>query len=227
MLGILFAVFTSLILPLGALVYALMTKRTLAFILGVLAFTVSQLLLRIPILGYLQSESATFILISSTKPILYSLILGFSAGIFEEGARYLFMKYFMKTRDWARGFIFGLGHGGIEALIFLGINASVALFSPTAFLYGGEFFIGGAERLFAITLHVGLSIFVLGSVVQKRISYLLLAILIHGITNSLIGIVPLFIKGAAAVITLELMIMLLAFASFTASIMIKRRGILQ
>lgn len=222
--GILFAILTSLILPLVALIYALIRKRTLPFILGVLAFTISQLFLRIPIIDYLQTHNTSFILLSSTKPILYFLILGFSAGIFEEAARYLFMKFFMKTKDWISGFAFGLGHGGIEALIFLGINASFALFSPLAYLYGGEFFISAVERLFAIILHLGLSIIVLKSVVRKRSLYLLIAILIHSITNSLIGIIPVFLQGTAALITVELIIALVAFATFMYGLIIKRKG---
>lgn len=227
LVGILFAVFTSLLLPIAAFSYAIASKRWLPFLLGVLAFSISQLLLRIPLLDLLQKHSTTYILIGSTKPILFALILGFSAGIFEELARYLLMKFFMKKKDWTSGFIFGLGHGGVEAVLFLGLGALTALFSPVSFIYGGEYFLGGAERFFAITLHISLSIIVLRSVVERRIVFLIVAILIHGITNSLIGIIPQFMKGSHALITLELVFAVTAFITFIYSLIIKRKGILR
>lgn len=226
MFGVIFAIFISVILPITAFVYAVLTKRWFPFVFGILAFTISQLMIRIPLLDYLQTNSTKFILLSTSQPILYSLILGLSAGVFEEVARYLFMRFLMKDKDWTSGFVFGLGHGGIEALLLVGIGAISILFSPLVSLYGAEYFIGGAERFFAISLHVALSIIVLRSVVEKRLIYLFIAILIHGLGNSLIGIIPLYLQGKTALFLLEFMIAFIAFATFTYSLIIKRKGIL-
>src|SRR5699024_12800015 len=103
-------------------IYAILKKRWIPFFLGVLAFTVSQLLIRIPLLQYVEKNSIDFLFFSSVHPIQYAIVLGFSAALFEEGARYLAMRYLMKQRDWRSGFLFGAGHGGIEALIIVGIQ---------------------------------------------------------------------------------------------------------
>lgn len=221
-----FAILISVILPIAAFIYAVLTKRLLPFVFGILAFTISQLMIRIPLLDYLQTNSTKFILLSTSQSILYFLILGLSAGVIEEVARYLFMKFLMKDKDWTSGFVFGLGHGGIEALLLVGVGAISMLFSPLVSLYGAEYFIGGAERFFAIALHVGLSIIVLRSLVEKRLLYLFIAILIHGLGNSLIGIIPLYFQGKNALFLLESIIAFIAFATFTYSLIIKRKGIL-
>jgi len=57
--------------------------------------------------------------------IFNAIFLGFSAGLFEEGSRYLVIRYWAKdVKSWKRGFLFGAGHGGSEAII-LGIIALV------------------------------------------------------------------------------------------------------
>src|SRR5699024_6298562 len=116
--------------------------------------------------------STAFLMFSVIQPVLYSIVLGLSAGLFEELARYIMMRFFMKQRHWHAGFIFGMGHGGIEAVLFVGLNALTFLFVSTADIYSMDFFIGGFERIFAMLLHIGLSIIVLQSVVQKNISTL-------------------------------------------------------
>jgi uncharacterized membrane protein YhfC len=47
-----------------------------------------------------------------------ALLLGLSAGVFEEGARWLAYRFWIrKARTWPQGVVFGSGHGGAEALI--------------------------------------------------------------------------------------------------------------
>ena len=48
----------------------------------------------------------------------------------------------------------------------------------------------GLERLFVISVHVGFSIIVLYSVRLNKISYLLVSIILHGIIDAGIGILP-------------------------------------
>ncbi len=104
-------------LPLVALLYAFWKKRYIPYMLGVLAFVVSQILIRIPILNYVNGTSTNFQMFSVMQPVLFVLLLSLSAGIFEEIARFIAMRYFMKQRDWQSGFLFGAGHGGIEAVL--------------------------------------------------------------------------------------------------------------
>ncbi len=138
--------------------------------LGVLAFVVSQILIRIPILNYVNGTSTDFQMFSVMQPVLFALLLSLSAGIFEEVARFIAMRYFMKQRDWQSGFLFGAGHGGIEAVLIVGIPVISLLFSQTVIQNGDSYYFGGIERIFAMVLHVGLSFIVLQAVVQKKIS---------------------------------------------------------
>lgn len=47
-----------------------------------------------------------------------ALVLGLSAGLFEELARYAAYRWWARdARSWARGLLLGAGHGGIEALL--------------------------------------------------------------------------------------------------------------
>lgn len=48
----------------------------------------------------------------------------------------------------------------------------------------------GMERLFVLSVHVGFSIIVLYSVRLNKISYLVIAIILHGIIDGGIGILP-------------------------------------
>ena len=73
----------------------------------VLAFVVSQILIRIPILNYVNGTSTDFQMFSVMQPVLFALLLSLSAGIFEEVARFIAMRYFMKQRDWQSGFFWG------------------------------------------------------------------------------------------------------------------------
>jgi len=47
-----------------------------------------------------------------------TLLLGLSAGVFEEGARFLVYRFWIRrARSYREGVIFGLGHGGTEAIL--------------------------------------------------------------------------------------------------------------
>lgn len=226
MFGTIFAICIGIGLPLGGFIYAVFKKRYIPFVLGVLAFIVSQVLIRIPLLDYLQAHSSSYAMFSVTNPLLFVTIIGLSAGVFEEVARFIMMYYFMKLRDWQSGFLFGLGHGGIEAVLFVGIGALALLFSPTVSAYGTDFVIGGVERLFAMILHIGLSIIVLRGVVEKRFIYVVIAILIHGFVDILVGILPLVLSPNDTLITVEVTLAIVALAVFGYSLLIKRRGVL-
>src|SRR5690625_2683858 len=45
------------------------------------------------------------------------------AGVFEEVGRYIMMRFALKKyRDWQDGLAFGIGHGGIESILILGLS---------------------------------------------------------------------------------------------------------
>lgn len=225
--GVIFAIFISVILPVIAFVYACLKKRYFPFLLGVIAFVGSQILFRIPILQYLQNNSISYTKFSVVQPVLFVILIGLSAGIVEEIAGFIMIRYFMKQRDWQAGFLFGAGHGGIEALLLVGVSVVPILFSITAPVLGTQLFVGGIERLFAMLLHIGLSIIVLQGVVKRKFFYVLMAILIHGFVDSLVGLVPLFMNPQVALIVVEVSLAVIAIAVFSYSLFLKRKGALQ
>jgi uncharacterized membrane protein YhfC len=139
-----------------------------------------------------------------------SVLLGLSAGIFEEGARYLMYRFWAKkARSWEEALMIGAGHGGIEAIL-LGLLAAYALLQALALRgvdlatvvqadqletarlqleaywaapwYGA--LLGALERLFAICLHLSLSVMVLQSFTRRQWFWLPLAIIWHAFVDA-------------------------------------------
>src|SRR5690625_7789691 len=105
-----------------------------------------------------------------TNPILFAIILAFSASLFENTFRYIFMRFFMNTRKWLSGCLFGLCHGGIEAIALVGIQAVLVLFTSAGpYMFGDLYGMCGLESLLAMTLQIGLSMIILVSVIDKRL----------------------------------------------------------
>ena len=182
MVGKLFFIGVVIVLPLCFFFYACYKRRFIAFLLGVLAFVISQMVIRIPILNFIAKESSTFQLWNATKPILIILLLAVSAGIFEETARFVAMRFFLKKQTLHNGIVFGLGHGGIEALLLVGIPA---ITHPL--LSSAPLFASGVERICAMTIHVCLSIIVLLGIKRNQFYYCGLTIVIHSLINFIIG----------------------------------------
>lgn len=152
------------------------------FALGAICFIISQPLLRIPLLNGLLSSTG-FSLFYALHMISVGILIAFSAGIFEEGFRFLSKNFLLKPDKTkiTQPIIFGLGHGLAEAVILLGPYISSMSASNLA--------LAVLERVLAIILHIGLSVIVWnGFQLNKRWKYLLIAVFVHGITNSLIPI---------------------------------------
>lgn len=177
-----------------------MKKKGITFLLGGICFTVSQLLLRIPLLNYFLGTSK-FQLLYILNPLLVGILIAFSAGVFEESFRFIFRNLFFKKKDTKLSvpIIFGLGHGIVEAVYILAPSLSV--------LPLGELKIALLERALAIVLHVGLTVIVWnGFQRNKKIQYLLLAIFIHGLANSLI---PILVPFAYSILIIESLLFLI------------------
>ena len=140
--------------------------------------------------------------------------LGLSAGVFEEGARWLMFRFWArKARRWEEALMIGAGHGGIEAIL-LGVLVVYALIQVLA-LQGTDLasvvpadqvetarmqveaywaapwyaaLLGALERVFALCLHLSLSVLVLQVFVRRQWIWLPLAIAWHA-----------FVDGAAVV----------------------------
>lgn len=186
-------------LPIGAACFLGRRKKgaVKAFLIGALAFIVSQMLVRLPILQLVLPRFTWYALLP-LHPWGYGLFLGLTAGLFEEGARWIAVRYFLKgQRCVEHGLAFGLGHGGVEAMLFVGLNLIAglalviagqgALFPADA----GSVLTAVAERVFAIAFHVGASLLVMYGVREgKALLYWAVAVALHTALDAAAVILP-------------------------------------
>lgn len=201
-------------IPIGYLIYLIMKKRSglKPFFIGILVFLISQVFLRIPIIQHVLPKIEWYNIMTAFYPIIYCVFLGVTAGLFEEIGRFLGFKLALKEkRSWFDGFSFGIGHGGIEAMIISGVSSIQNLlilislhkgsYDASKFgiseekiremfkaVTGMDVLLGGIERIFAIIIHVGLTLLILYGINEKKKIYLWLAILIHGSIDAIVGI---------------------------------------
>ncbi|GAB4577645.1 MAG: YhfC family intramembrane metalloprotease [Anaerolineales bacterium] len=140
-----------------------------------------------------------------------AMALGLSAGVFEETARYLVYRLWLKdTRTWKDALMFGAGHGGIEAIL-LGVFTLFTVINLIA-LVGKDLtaivpenqiqlaqqqieafwalpwygvLLGASERIFAICFHLAASVLVLQVFRRKNILWLFGSIGLHTLLNAL------------------------------------------
>jgi len=115
----------SLVLPVAALiVFAVKNKRqglVPAWLLGATGFFVTQILIRIPALAILQDKS-WFVAFTQNRVFLYTFSLAFTAGLFELAGRLAVAKLIGRDLNFKRSLAAGLGHGGIEAILLVGMT---------------------------------------------------------------------------------------------------------
>ncbi|MBQ7000545.1 MAG: YhfC family intramembrane metalloprotease [Oscillospiraceae bacterium] len=115
----------SLVLPVLALLIFTVKNRKQgilsAWLLGAAGFVVTQLLIRVPILNALAAQD-WFIRFSQSHLFLYAFSLAFTAGLFELAGRFAVAKLMQKNLTYNRSLAAGLGHGGIEAMVLVGIT---------------------------------------------------------------------------------------------------------
>lgn len=97
------------------------SKLVSAGALGAAGFFVTQILVRVPILTALQSMP-WFISLSKNHLFLYAFGLAFTAGLFELAGRFVVAKLMQKNLNYKRSLAAGLGHGGIEAMLLVGMT---------------------------------------------------------------------------------------------------------
>ncbi|NLA11059.1 MAG: YhfC family intramembrane metalloprotease [Firmicutes bacterium] len=241
-----FSLFASLFLPVGLIIYFYRRYRfsVKACFLGAGVFILFQLLLRLPLLNYLlvQPWLGRF----STNIFFYAVVVGgFTAGLFEECGRYLAFQTVLKgDLSWNTGLAYGLGHGGVEAIVLVGftyINNIVISLMINRGLFeqliaprlGAEaslikaqlvglppsvFLAAGVERMLTLIVQLALSLIVLYAVKSRRPVFLLAAILLHTGLNA--GVVYLQ-AGGAAIWTIELFIAAAAAAALYLIIRLK------
>lgn len=187
MLGFISAIMICFILPIGGVIIAARRskKAIVIFLAGMLSFFISQMCIRLPLLQYVLPKQDWFLLMS-TNPWISAVFYAFTAGLFEGLGRQagLMVTCQKRTVGWWDGVVFGLGHGGCEAILFVGINSIVYYFT-----YGSsrsmDFFLASVERLCAIALHISLSVLVLYGIRKRTLWYLAVAIMLHALADGL------------------------------------------
>ena len=140
-------------------------------------------------------------------PWLFALYGGMAAGVFEELGRFILFTWILKKYlDFKGGISFGIGWGGIEAVLLIltivlpniifafMINAGtfetalagqvpsdqLPIIKETVLNQGVSFYLlGCVERFFAVFMQMAFSLFVLVAVVKRKFVYVIYAILIH------------------------------------------------
>lgn len=196
-----------ILLPLGLWIY-FRRRFTLPWrlvIAGALTFVASQVL-HIPLVFGINSFLAA-------QPLwVNAVLLGLLAGMFEETARYILFKFVLRdVRSWKAGVLVGLGHGGIEAIL-LGILAAVGFVTMVGYrsidlstvpgipadqlelarqqveaYWSTPWYLawlGFVERLFAICLHVSLSVMVLYAIADGKPVWFWLALIWHAFVDA-------------------------------------------
>lgn len=195
--------FVSLILPVLILVVFTLRHRkqgiVSAWFLGAAGFFVTQILIRLPILNALQTQS-WFLSFAQNHLFGYAFSLAFTAGLFELAGRFAVAKLMHKKLTYHRSLSAGFGHGGIEAMLLIGMTyvnnlVYIAMINSGAFdamitqtaAMGMDitqlelirtqlistspllFALAGLERLLAMTGHTAMSLIVCYGVAHKKV----------------------------------------------------------
>lgn len=140
---------------------------------------------------------------------LYALYGGAAAAVFEETGRIFAAKSFLrKCNDTPNAFMYGAGHGGVEAL-YLGLISQISNLSLAATINAGKagdllstlsgaqydaaaeqlrtlcqsdssaFFLAGFERVLAVAVHIALSLILFRGLREKRGGLVVLCYVLH------------------------------------------------
>lgn len=180
------------------------------FFIGMVGFVLSQIF-HIPF-NWLVSQLN--LLPTDTSIVFNLLVVavffGLSAGVFEEVTRYLIYRFWAKdARTWGRGLMVGAGWGGVESM-FLGVILLINAIALAAMSQGVwrelipveqqslldqqiqamvtmpwyDGMLGSLERIFAICLHLSLSLMVMQVFVRGKLWWLWLAIGWHALVDA-------------------------------------------
>jgi uncharacterized membrane protein YhfC len=201
-------------LPIGLAVY-LTTRWRLGWrpwLIGAATFVLSQVG-HVPFnLGMSLALNRTPLvdLPQSGQRVLNAVLLGLSAGLFEELFRYGMFRWWLKdARSWRKAVLAGAGHGGAEAMILGGFalygflqavalrGADLAQLLPADQVARAlqqvdaywsmawyDSLLGAVERLFALPIQVALAVLVLQAFTRKQWAWVGLAVAYHALVDA-------------------------------------------
>ena len=165
------------------------------FFLGMVLFLAS--LIRTPLNTYLGG-----LLQSNFRGevfyILFGAMAGLTAGIFEEGVRVLALGTVIKPRDYYKGVMYGIGHGGGgEAMVFIGFstlaNFIIYKFFPNILpvnilpqiqaIAWWLPLVGAMERILAIAIQIAFSVLIMYTFMSKKYYIIAVTIILHTVVD--------------------------------------------
>lgn len=215
-LTIIFMILSAIICFFMPILLFIKLKRKERFLTGALvggavSFYISQMVIRIPLIQLVLPKFKWYLSLSSNL-LLFALFLGLTAGLFEELGRYFICKFLLRDRlSWKVGIAHGIGHGGIEAILLVGIN--YVIYAIFGILYNNNiqhfisliipkehegllfnilsdtpsylFLTAGIERALTIIIHIGISLMIVEGIVRgKELIYFLMAVLFHTLLDA-------------------------------------------
>lgn len=195
--------------PVGLVIYFYRKWKISLFavLTGALMFFLFQFVTRIPVLTIIQMQD-WYKAFAGQNMVLTGVIIAFTAALFETAGRYLGLKYILKNKlDRKNSIAYGIGHGGIESIILVGItyianivysiliNAGVVdskLVPQLVDLAPGIFLAAGIERVFAILFHIAAALLVAYGIMYNKYMYILLSLLFHTLLDAIVVILQIY-----------------------------------
>lgn len=211
-----------------------------SFLVGMMAFIIATQILEAPINAYFLVFNETTVQWLTSNSLLYALYGGLMAGVFEETARYLSYKWVLKKQTRIQDSLsYGVGHGGMEAMLIVGTtyinNLVLSLLINQGFIenlgLSAElqetvvtqltqvspllFSLAGYERLMTLIIQIGLSVIVFKAIRERNMVYYVIAILIHALLDfpaalAQLGVLNLYmVEGIVTLVALGFMIFIM------------------
>lgn len=240
-IGMVFTLLISTAVPIAACVAAILKWKGKIKISSVFIGAATFLLFAVVLERILHA-----VVLGSVGPLLtgnlflYAAYGGLAAGLFEETGRYLAMKFFMgKTLNRENAVLYGIGHGGIEAILIVGLTYVNNLVYSALINSGAlpsllssydastrqtllqelgvlgatpslQFYMAGIERIGAMISHVVLSYLVYLAVKNRRIGFYILSIFLHAVLDAGIIIISQKLSVVLSEVLLIAAVLLLA-----------------
>lgn len=240
--GMMFTLCLVLGIPIAALIVWAVKKKAKfsSALIGAAAFIVFALILEQILHAIMQAAFGEKL---TANIWVYALYGGLAAGLFEETARLLSMKFLMKkTLSKENAIMYGIGHGGVEAILLIGLTYVSNIMNSVMINLGlleksldvldeatkteairqlsalwttpsSHFFLAGIERVCAFILQISLSYIVYRAVKDKKAIYWCLAFLIHFLVDAVTAVLA--SKTSILVTEAVLVGMIIVIAGFT------------
>lgn len=195
--------------PIGLVIYFYKKQKISikAVLIGALMFFIFQVIIRIPVLTVIQSQS-WYTKFAAQNMVLIGIIIAFTAGLFETAGRYLGLRFLVKNKlDRKNGIAYGIGHGGIEAILLVGltyignivysilINTGIVSSELVPQLLNTSpdlFLAAGIERVFAILFHIAAALLVTYGILKQKKMFIIYCLALHTLLDGVAVILQIY-----------------------------------